>query len=104
MHSIRKVTLAITDMQVTDVPRGSVALAVQFQRGVLCLWFRADSTQPYVTQRIALMGTGNPADHVASWAYLGTVQQFDGQLTWHVFVEPITQVGSPEPTHHQETR
>lgn len=51
-------------------------------RGVLCVWFDADSDQRWEAY---VVGTGHPV--VAGWTYLAHV--LDGQFVWHVLVRPL---------------
>ena len=90
MKTIYKYPLEITDRQDIHV-QGSGWLDVQFQRGQLCLWMVADTTWEPMKRTIAVFGTGNalPDDidtgDYPIYRYIGTAQQFGGELVWHVY-------------------
>lgn len=89
MRTVFKYPLKITDQQTISMPYGAIPVAVQFQFEQLCLWAMVDTDQGPEPRTIYIVGTGNPATCLTSSAeYLGTVQQFGGQLVWHVFYEP----------------
>jgi len=85
-HTIWKFPLAITDEQRPVMPVGAEPLTVQMQDGELAMWARVDPGALQRSRAVYVYGTGQPAPRESA-AYLGTVQQFDGKLVWHVFVE-----------------
>lgn len=82
--TIYKYPLEIADIQSIPIPDGAELLSVQFQRETLCLWALVDPGAPKKLVTIEIIGTGNPAG-AASRCFISTVQQFNGQLVWHVF-------------------
>lgn len=84
METICKFTLEITDEQTINLPVGFQVLTVQMQNGQLCLWALVDPSQPTITHTAFVVGTGNPCDHVAGYAYVGTVQE--RSFVRHVFI------------------
>jgi hypothetical protein len=88
MKTIYKYPLEITDTQEILIPHDSVILDIQFQNDTLCLWALISDTEETSKDKITvnIVGTGNPASHVDTSRYIGTVQQFGGSLVWHVFV------------------
>jgi hypothetical protein len=92
--------LEVTDRQTVRMQDRARILTVQEQDGVLCLWALVDPDAPLLRREILIVGTGHPVpDEVAQCyedeftrhpqgsggLYIGTVQQADGALVWHVF-------------------
>jgi hypothetical protein len=86
MKSIWKFTLQHQDEQEVEMPRGAELLTVQTQRGVICLWAIVDQ---HTTERdrrtFYIVGTGHRMPENPAVNYIGTVQELDGALVWHVF-------------------
>lgn len=87
MKRIFKYPLAITDSQSLLLPIGAKFLSVQFQGELLCLWALVDPEERNYQQTIRIIGTGHPITDSEYLQFIGTVQQFDGQLVWHIFSE-----------------
>ncbi len=86
MLSVHKFPLRLADDQFIDLPSGATILAVQDQRGRLCIWALVDTEEKSTTpRRILIVGTGMPVPDVLCRTYLGTVQQEEGSLVWHLF-------------------
>jgi hypothetical protein len=85
MITIYKYPIAIDDEQDVAMPASSQLLSVQEQLGTPCMWALVDPSVPMTRRRIATVGTGHPAQRVASGACVGTYQHMDGQLIFHVF-------------------
>ena len=85
MKVIWKYPLQITDEQIIKVPEGAVALTVQKQNKIPCLWMLVDPTTPRVPRKIITCGTGNPISE-ALGEYLGTYKMAGGDLVFHVFL------------------
>ena len=83
MKTIWKLNLEIDDYQIITVPEGAEFLTVQMQAGFPCIWFRCDPDQPPTERLIAMHGTGHNCDDQE--IYIGTFQQQEGLLVWHVF-------------------
>jgi hypothetical protein len=85
--TVWKYPLRITDTQPVNMPEGAQILSVQFQGEALCLWALVDTHKPQTQRIIRIIGTGNPIVEygTAPVIFIGTVQQFGGQLVWHVF-------------------
>lgn len=86
---IWKQVLEIKDSQVISLPRGAQIMSVQFQKGILCLWFLANEYQEKVNRRhILIVGTGHPLPDTIM-RYIGTVQEplNSEVLVWHLFEE-----------------
>lgn len=83
---IWKYPLQVADEQVISVPRGCEPLSVQFQEGTLCVWVLADVTADMVDQTVHIYGTGGQMTHdVTGEKHIGTVQEPELPLVWHVF-------------------
>lgn len=87
METVFKYALAVTDRQSLLLPKGALALIVQVQREQPCLWCQVDSTAALEERRFAIVGTGYPLPTAEEGfaQYIGTFQQYDGDLIWHVF-------------------
>jgi hypothetical protein len=84
--TIWKFPLRVTDMNSVDMPLGAEILCVQAQREAPTLWALCDPAAPKRTRYFVIYGTGHPVDASDSAAnYVGTIQQYDGALVWHVF-------------------
>ena len=85
MKTIYKYPIKIVDHQVLNLPMGAEILTVQTQKGEPFLWAKVDTDERETTEvNIYVHGTGHPVrDETA--VYLGTIQQFNGDLIWHVF-------------------
>lgn len=85
--TIWKFPLAIVDDQQIVLPKEATFLCVQMQNDQCCLWALVDPAQPTETKTIEIFGTGHPIQ-AANRNYIGTVQEFDGALVWHIFYRP----------------
>jgi hypothetical protein len=86
MITIYKYALGTAYEQTVLVPTGARWLGVSEQFGGLAAWAVVDTSSPPTTHRFRVIGTGNDAEEVRDWKFLGSVQQYGGQLVWHVFV------------------
>jgi len=84
--TIWKYPLVIDDSQTLDLPVGARVLSVQFQREILWCWALVDPHASIRPRVICMYGTGHPVP-VVHGRFIGTVQQFNGNLVWHVFEE-----------------
>lgn len=82
---IWKFVLQVTTTQLVPIPYGGKILCVQMQNGVPCLWVMVDPEQDYTDRTIDIFGTGHDIVDLFTRTYIGTVQQMDGALIWHVF-------------------
>lgn len=85
MRTIYKYKLAVVDEQEIQIPDFAEILSVQNQNGELCLWALVNSDNKPEPWTIQIVGTGNPASGINAEDFIGTVQQHDGGLVWHVF-------------------
>lgn len=89
MKTIYKYQLQIVDHQLVQIPKKATFLSVQFQENQLCMWLIVDTERMDLeAAHISIFGTGHElpdsVDSAKYW-YLGTVQQFNGKLVWHIF-------------------
>lgn len=88
MYTIHKHRLLITDSQRLFLPPNAIVLSVHHQDGELYLWVAGDVDETPIPHTVYIVGTGHPANHVASGSgsvFLGTAHMPSG-LVWHVFV------------------
>lgn len=85
MHRIYKFRLEITNFQEVEMPEGAEILSVQNQSNYVTLWALCDGDRAVARRGIWIYGTGHQIDPLSELDYIGTVQQFDGTLVWHVF-------------------
>lgn len=86
MKSIWKYPLPVTDVVSIRMPVGAVVLTVQLRWTQVCLWAMVDTDAPTMeTRRFRVFGTDHPVEGVEADGYIGTVQQMDGAMVWHVF-------------------
>jgi hypothetical protein len=87
---IYKYPLKVTDVQEVQMPAGARVLSAQMQQQpfgeILCVWALVETDEPNEARRFYVVGTGNPAAHVAPLQFVGTVR--DEPFVWHVFTEP----------------
>ncbi len=88
MHvKIYKYQLEITDTQTIEINKRCQPLTVQVQNGKICLWCEADLETEMTTKTIEIYGTGHyvRSDEFQR-GYIGTVQQDEGRLVWHIYM------------------
>jgi hypothetical protein len=68
-----------------DMPVGAEILTVQVQDGVPCIWAMVDPGQEKENRIIVVHGTGHPVQQAEEKKYIGTYQEWNGSLIWHVF-------------------
>jgi hypothetical protein len=68
-----------------DMPEGAQILAVQEQDGAGHIWALVDPNAPRVFRDFLLVGTGCAIDDSFRVEHVGTFQQVNGALVWHVF-------------------
>ena len=99
MKRIYKYQLEITDQQIIEMPKGTELLSAQFQGKNLCVW--ALVSPDYEVKKgvkqygFRIFGTGHEIDveiedpsensNEGRFKFLATVQQFSGDLVWHIF-------------------
>ena len=68
------------------MPADAQALAVQMQHGEPQLWALVSPDAPMRHRTFTVVGTGHSLP-VGRWRYVGTFQQLDFGLVWHLFEE-----------------
>lgn len=66
------------------MPRGARVLAVDTQGGRRVLWALVDPEALQAPRHFEIIGTGHPITK-ALGEYVGTFQELNGRLVWHVF-------------------
>ena len=89
MKTIWKYDIEPKDGPLTvDMPIGAQFLSVQTQHNKPRLWVLVDGRAQMETRTFYVFGTGhtfNP-QKTGPLRFIGTCQQYDGDLVWHVFV------------------
>ena len=86
--SIWKYTFNIKDSQAIYMPQGGKILTVQMQHFTPTLWVEIpDTSAPHEPVFIEVFGTGNAImqDIGIDRSYIGTIQEADGILIWHIY-------------------
>ncbi len=70
-----------------SLPLGATVLTVQVQHGSPFVWALVDPEETALEARLFITyGTGHPVpDEMTGAYYIGTFQQLQGSLIWHVF-------------------
>ena len=84
MSVVYKYPIRIVAHQTIKVPEGARILTVQMQGDEACIWAKVDPDQREMELNIYVHGTGHTL-HENALMYIGTIQQCDGNLIWHVF-------------------
>lgn len=86
MRTIWKLQLPIADEIRLQMPQGAQILCVQLQHGEPTIWVRCDDDPAFanrVHRVLQWRGTGHNADGTGD--YVGTIQQWGGDLVFHLF-------------------
>ena len=86
MRSIYKYTISPNNPYL-EAPIERI-LTAQCQDDKICIWAEVNTEKLNRYFYICALGTGWPLDnmkHFDKMTYLSTVQQFDGQLVWHIY-------------------
>lgn len=87
MITIWKYPLIVDNFQFIKLPKDSRILTVQQQQGTLCMWALVDPEKEREEYTVWVIGTGHPMPEVKYLHYIDTVQQMNGALVWHIFIE-----------------
>lgn len=85
MKTIWKYNLAVTDLQMIEIPEDFEILSVQLQFGVPCLWVLVDPDTDKINRLFEIIGTGNPIGNEKR-TFIDTFQTASGELVFHVFL------------------
>ena len=87
--AIWKFKLETEGYQTIQMPEGAEILVLQVQFEEPCLWALVDPSDDVIEvgRHIEIIGTGNPMTELehGHHKYIGTYQQYQGQLVLHVF-------------------
>ena len=86
MKRIFKYPLKLQGTQKIKIPKHAKILNIQTQEDDICLWALINPEEPKVSRQIRIFGTGHEVPDI-KLEYIGTIQQLDGSLIWHVFEE-----------------
>ena len=70
-----------------QLPADGQVLTVQMQAGAPCIWVLLDPRKPTTTRTFRCFGTGHDIPS-ANLRYIGTWQERDGKLVFHLFEVP----------------
>ncbi len=87
MKVIHKHPLKLADEQQLWMPEDSVMLAVQVQRGEICLWVEKEAQPKLADVRwvFTIMPTGQVFNAGNIGSYIGTIQLRDEALVFHIY-------------------
>jgi len=88
--AVARFPLRIDNDQIIEMPTNAKILSVQVHKNQVCLFALVDPEEKLmVNRRFVLTGTDTPLTgdllSVLLRIYLGTVQQEEGTVVWHVF-------------------
>ena len=81
---IYKYPLTVEGKILLELPEGAEILTFQTQRDFLCIWALVNPDAPKVKREFRMYGTGHDVKE-DGLKYIGTCQQFNGGLIWHLF-------------------
>ena len=84
-RTIWKFPFTVKDIVEIEMPMGAWILKVDAQHERPCIWALADPDAELEQRRFRVVGTGHPCDDVSDFQHVGTFQQFNETLVWHVF-------------------
>lgn len=84
MRSIYKYPFALANRVSIELPKGAKILSFQSQGEQLCIWALVDASAEDEKRNFRIFGTGTIFD-ISHYEYIGTAQQMDGALVWHLF-------------------
>ncbi len=87
MRTIYKYVLPLTDESLFSFYKDSVPLSVQIQDDNICLWMLVENKSEMEERKVWIRGTGHDCAHMNKQEYVGTAQEADGRLIWHIFLE-----------------
>jgi hypothetical protein len=85
-RTVHKQTLGLGS-DTLQMPVAARILSVQCQNDRICLWYEFDieAKDDLVPRHFVIAGTGHTLPDTHTLVYLGTVQQANGMLVWHVY-------------------
>ena len=86
METIWKEKISLATEQKIWLPSKHKILCVQMQLYSICIWFKCDPKSVIEQRTFYVYGTGHEYPEIKG-QYIGTVQQVNGPLVWHIFIE-----------------
>ena len=83
--NVWKYQLEVIPQQTIEMPFGAKILTVQVQQETPCIWALVDPALYTIRREIRIVGTGHELGFTSLAKYLGSFQQLNGSLVWHVF-------------------
>lgn len=85
---IWKFPLKADDEQIVRMPKGARLLSLQIQKGIPCLWASVHTRIEEINRKVYTFGTGQDTAFITEQLdFVGTYQQFNGDLVLHVFID-----------------
>ena len=85
MRTVYKYDLEIkAGQQKVWMPKFGTIIAVEIQRGKLCIWYEHETGREKTEYAFQVFGTGFPLPEDIPTTFLKTV--FDGPFVWHVYL------------------
>lgn len=87
MNTIWKLGVPIKDAFSLELPSGAAVLCVQVQGtgGAPHIWAEVNPENPKKERKFRLFGTGHPIENPNELRYIGTFQEDDGHLIFHLY-------------------
>jgi hypothetical protein len=82
---IYKYQITVDDVAHVAMPEEAQILTVQTQDDQPFIWALVDADAEPEERTFFIVGTGNPFPDYADYDYIGTFQQANGLLVWHLF-------------------
>ncbi len=83
--NIYKYDVSVSDKFTIDMPINAEILSFQDQGGLLRLWAAVWPNSSTESRKFAVRGTGHEIDMDTVKKFIGTAQQLNGKLVWHLF-------------------
>ena len=83
MKKVYKYMIVVDDINDVLIPKGAQILTVQTQNGTPFIWALVDTEAATTHRYLRLVGTGFPLPDLGK--YVGTFQQYNGSLVYHLF-------------------
>lgn len=87
MLTIWKFPFEVNETISVHLPEGALILGADCQREQPCMWALVNPSNSHEERTFHIYGTGHPIDEseFERLAFVGTFQQFGGNLVWHMF-------------------
>ncbi len=85
MNKIFKYNLTVEGDFTLVMPKDAQILTIQLQGGDPVLWAIVNPKKEAIVRKFRTIGTGHDITNLESLSYIGTYQQYEGQLICHLF-------------------